>query len=136
MNKKILIIDDDPTVVKLIKTRLEANGYGAIVAKDGREGLHQAKTHKPDLILLDVLMPDIDGYTLVKELKKDEELRTIPVIIITIKEQLQDLFKQEGVKDYLVKPINTQELLAKVRNYFGEPCTDSENSLSSDNQNS
>ena len=70
MAKKILVIDDDPTVVKLIQSRLEANRYEVITALDGQEGLSKAVAQKPDLITLDILMPKLDGFTFVKEIKR------------------------------------------------------------------
>ena len=117
--KKILIIDDEPGVVQLIKIRLEANGYETLSAADGEQGLQALKTHQPDLIILDVRMPIMDGYTFVRQAKRDGHLKNTPIIVLTAKEKLQDMFKLEGIKDYIVKPFNTDDLLSRIKQYIG-----------------
>jgi len=118
MPKKVLIIDDDPTNVALVQFLLKTNEYEAIVARDGEEGLEKAKQEKPDLIVLDIQMPKMDGYTVLLELKKIEALRMTPVIMLTAKETLQDVFKMEGVSDYIVKPLDTESFLIKIRQFL------------------
>jgi len=105
-SKKILIIDDEPNIVLLIKTRLELNQYKAIKAYDGEEGLMQARREKPDLIIVDVMMPKIGGYDFVKHVKGDENIKHIPIIVLTAKEQMRDLFEAEGVLTNLIMPMN------------------------------
>src|SRR3989338_1841917 len=103
MNKKILVIDDEPEMTELLKSRLESQSYEIITAHDGEEGLEKARYEKPDLIILDVLMPKMDGYTFVRELKVEEATKGIPVIVLTAKRRMQDLFKLEGIHDYILK---------------------------------
>ena len=118
--KKILVVDDEPHIVKLIATRLEANGYDVITGSNGEEAIETARTAHPDLILLDVLMPVMDGYTFVKIAKEDKEIKSIPIIILSAKDRMSDLFKSEGIKDFLVKPCRADELLSVVKKYLAE----------------
>ncbi len=113
--KKILVIEDDPKMVEMITARLEASGYGAITAYDGIQGLEKAKNEKPDLILLDIKMPNMDGHTMLRNLKKHkEETKSIPVIILTGYDGLDDLFGLEGAADYIVKPFEDKDLLLRI----------------------
>jgi len=115
--KKILVIDDDPKMVKVVAARLEASGYGTMTANDGLQGLEIAKNEQPDLILLDIKMPNMDGHTMMRNLKKfGEKTRTIPVIILTGYDGLDDLFGLEGAVDYIVKPFDHRDLLLRIRN--------------------
>ena len=83
MAKKILIVDDDPDLVEAVSIILESKGYTVAAAYGGVEGLEKAKTEKPDLIVLDVMMPDKDGYEVCRELKADEKYRSIPILLLT-----------------------------------------------------
>lgn len=114
MPKKILIIDDEPKFVKTLKDRLEFAGYTVITAYDGEEGLNKAKEEKPDLVLLDILMPKMDGYNFLKALKLDVNINNIPVIILTAKAKMKGLFIPEGALDYITKPFDQKELLEKI----------------------
>ncbi|MEI6632929.1 MAG: response regulator [Chlamydiota bacterium] len=116
MAKKILIVDDEPHIVEMLKSRLEANDYKVLSACNGEEGLKKVQDENPGLIILDVMMPEMDGWTFLKELKR--EGKHIPVIILTAKEKMQDLFELEGIKDYIVKPFKADELLEKISKYF------------------
>ncbi|MBU1147494.1 MAG: response regulator [Candidatus Omnitrophica bacterium] len=120
MAKKILVIDDEPDVVKVVTSRLEANGYEVITANDGDAGLEKLKSEGADLIILDVMMPRMDGYTFVKKIRADDSIPKVPVIILTAKDRMKDLFEIEGIKDYLVKPFDSKELLEKVKKYLKE----------------
>ena len=115
MPKKILVVDDDASVTSLIKTRLEANLYSVMTAKNGEEGLKILKEEKPDLIICDIMMPKLDGYTFVLEVKKLEDFRKTPIIILTVKAGMQDIFKVEGVNEYVVKPFEDEVLLERVK---------------------
>lgn len=117
--KKILFIDDEPDLVKMVTMRLEANDYEVLAAADGQEGLEKARSEKPDLILLDILMPKKDGYAFVKEAKGDESLKRIPIVVLTAKPGMKDLFAIEGIKDYILKPFDNQDLLSKIKKYLG-----------------
>lgn len=119
MAKKILVIDDEPDFVEMLKMKLEASGYEVLAAFDGDEGLKKALEELPDLILLDIMMPRKDGYTFLLDLKKDDIAKAIPVIAVTAKPGMEDMFKAEGVKDYITKPFDNTELLAKIREAIG-----------------
>ncbi len=113
--KKILIVDDEKNFVDVLKTRLESTGYQVVSAGDGDEGVTKAREEKPDLILLDVMMPKIDGYTALKLLKDDKATKDIPVLILTCKEKMGDLFTAEGVRGYIVKPYDREHLLTTIK---------------------
>lgn len=113
--KKILIVDDEADFVLLLKIRLKANGYDTISAANGEEGIDKAIKEKPDLILLDIMMPKKDGYTMLQELRGNEEAASIPVIVVTAKPYMRDLFSIEGIKDYLVKPFEDDDLLLRIK---------------------
>jgi len=117
MAKRILIIDDEPDLVAVLKVRLESQHYEVTSAGDGFEGLKKVEQAVPDLIILDVLMPRMDGFTFILELKKNEKFKHIPIIVLTAKEKMSDLFKIEGVPDYVVKPFEVDDLMARVRKY-------------------
>ena len=118
MPKKILIVDDDSAVVSLIKTRLEANHYEVVTATDGEDGLKKLKLYKPDLIISDIMMPKMDGYSFVLEIKKIADFRNIPIIILTVKNTMQDIFIVEGAKEYITKPFDDAVLLKKVEKFL------------------
>ncbi|OGX37764.1 MAG: hypothetical protein A3G91_04520 [Omnitrophica WOR_2 bacterium RIFCSPLOWO2_12_FULL_50_9] len=120
MSKKILVIDDEPQFVQVLKVRLEANGYGVVTAGDGMAGLETWKKEKPDLIILDIMMPELDGYSFVQDSKTNPDLKPCPIIVLTAKPGFDEIFKIEGVKDYIVKPFNDKELLEKIRKHLGE----------------
>src|SRR2546428_677973 len=104
MSKKILLIDDDPTLVKVVQPFLESHDFVISIASDGQEGIEFAKKERPDLIVLDIQMPKMNGYTFVFELKKIENLKMTPIIVLTAKEGMAEIFKVEGVKEYITKP--------------------------------
>lgn len=122
---KILLVDDDPDFVEATKTVLESKPYEVIVAKNGDEGLRKAREEKPDLILLDIIMPVEDGFTAAEHLKKDPKLSKIPVIMLTS-------FSSKGAgtsiprgrgfsletEDYIEKPVSPKELLKRVQQYL------------------
>ena len=116
MEKKILVVDDELHLIEMVQMRLEANGYEVITANDGEEGLEKAKSEKPDLILLDVMMPKMDGYEACSLLKNDEQLRKIPVVLFTGKaqEDFEDVGKKAGADAFITKPFDPPELLAKI----------------------
>ena len=115
MAKKILVIDDDPTSNSLVSFLLKANEFDVFVAADGEEGLRRTQTEKPDLVVLDIMMPKMDGYSFLRELKKTNWQKMPLVIMLTSKDSMQDLFKLEGVSDYFIKPLDTTKFLRRIK---------------------
>lgn len=113
--KKILMVDDERDFVDMVKMRLEKNGYEVIPAYNGKEALEKGKIDKPDLILLDILMPELDGYSTLKELKQIETTKDIPVLVLTAKTGMKDLFEVEGIADYIIKPFEAEDLLLRIK---------------------
>ena len=121
---KILLVDDDPDLISATRTILESNFYEVIVAQEGEEGVRKAREEKPDLIILDVIMPVKDGFTAAEQLKSDPELAKIPVVMLTSfssKGQQTSIPRSRGLdldtEDYLDKPISPDELLKVVERY-------------------
>ena len=115
--KKILIVDDTIDTVDLLRKRLRAEGYDTAEAYDGEECLRQVDAYRPDLIVLDVMMPKLDGYEVCRRLKADECTRYIPILMLTAKSDVEDKIKglDTGADDYIPKPFNYQELSARIR---------------------
>lgn len=113
----ILAVDDTPENLEILCMRLGANGYEVVAAADGEEGLEKARSLKPDLILLDIMMPKLDGISVVRLLKEDASLRSIPVILVTAKADTRDVVEglDAGGDDYLTKPFEHRALVARVR---------------------
>ncbi|CAN7700408.1 response regulator [Mesorhizobium amorphae] len=114
---RILAVDDTPENLEILRMRLEANGYEVATAADGEEGLAKARELTPDLILLDIMMPKLDGISVVRMLKHDQSLRSIPVVLVTAKADTRDVVEglDAGGDDYLTKPFEHRALLARVR---------------------
>jgi len=114
--EKVLIIDDDPVIEKLVSTLLQSRSYNVITASDGVEGLEKAKIEHPNLILLDIVMPTMNGYEVCDELKKDKDTKEIPIVMLTSEESREAVKTayRAGADDYIVKPINLTMLLAKM----------------------
>ncbi len=113
----ILAVDDTPENLEILRLRLEANGYEVVTAADGEEGLAKSRDLRPDLILLDIMMPKLDGISVVRMLKADAALRSIPVVLVTAKSDARDVVEglDAGGDDYLTKPVDHKALLARVR---------------------
>jgi signal transduction histidine kinase len=113
----ILVVDDDPRNVRLVESMLKPSGYVILQAYDGREALHRVETERPDLILLDVMMPELSGFELCTLLRARHETRLLPILMVTALNALEDKVRglELGADDFLTKPINRTELLAKVR---------------------
>lgn len=114
--KKILVVDDERDISRLIKARVESAGYSVITAFDGAEALKAVKEQKPDLVLLDVMLPKIDGYQVCRLIKFDEKYRSIPVIMLTARAGDSDKEKamEAGADGYLTKPFQPEELFLLV----------------------
>ena len=118
--KRILIVDDEPNFIELLKMRLEADGYDVIAAANGKEGLEKIGSSKVDLILLDVVMADMDGYTFLHKIRASVDTRVIPIIVITGKPGMKEIFSIEGVQAVLDKPFEDKELMFHVREVLGD----------------
>ena len=113
--KKVLIIDDEPVIVKFLSNRLAANGYKVVTAEDGEEGYLKIKVEMPDLVLSDILMPRLTGYDLVQKLKKEKDgTEKIPVLIMTAKPSMKDFFSDWEIHGFIPKPIVPEDLLQKI----------------------
>ena len=117
--KNILIVDDDEAVLKLLEAFLVSKGGLQVsAALDGEAALQAMKKTRPDLVILDVIMPRLDGYGFLREVKKVEAWRSIPVIVLTAREMMRDVFIQEGVKDFVTKPYEPEELYRIMSKYL------------------
>lgn len=116
MSSKILVIDDEVHIVELLKFNLEISNYNVDFAYDGLDGYIKAKNDKPDLILLDWMLPNITGIELLKKIRSDKELRQTPVIMLTAKNMENDKIEglEKGADDYITKPFSVKELLARI----------------------
>ena len=113
---KILIVDDEPNIVQTLQDRLEMNEYDVVTACNGQEGLEQAINESPDVILLDVIMPVMDGHEMLEALRKQPGCEDISVVMLTARSQTQDIARANacGIEDYIVKPFDLSELLEKI----------------------
>ena len=118
--KRILVVDDERHIVRLVQVNLERAGYEVLTAFDGIEALDKVKNDDPDMVVLDVMMPRMDGFEVLKNLQSDPRFQNIPVIMLTAKAQDADIFKgwASGVSSYLTKPFNPRELLVFVERIF------------------
>ncbi len=121
--KKILIIEDEEIMLDLIRRKMTSEGYEVIVARDGEEGLRMIKDGQPDLVLLDLVMPKRNGFSVLEEVQKDEELRKIPIVIVSNSGHPVELSRARklGARDWLVKTeFDPRELVEKVKGQLGD----------------
>ena len=113
MDNKVVVIDDDVAINELIKVNLELSGYKVAQAYDGIKGFALAKQELPSLVVLDVMMPEVDGFTVAKRIRENDGTKNVPIIMLTALSQLNDKVNgfNIGVDDYLVKPFEIEELL-------------------------
>ncbi|MDH5425048.1 MAG: response regulator [Gammaproteobacteria bacterium] len=118
---KILIVDDSPTQRQALINILKKNNFDIIIAEDGQQGVDMARSEMPDLILMDVVMPGLNGFQATRHIVNHETTKDIPVIMLTSKDQETDRVwaERQGAKDYIVKPANDKELLAKIATLLG-----------------
>ncbi len=120
--KKIFLVDDEADIEKLVRFRLQQAGYEVSVARTGSEALELARSLQPDLILLDVLIPEINGFDVCRQLRKDQETSTIPVIFFTAEvsdlADIDDQVKESGGQEYILKPFSHEELEEMIRRYI------------------
>lgn len=121
--KKLMVVDDEPMTTEFLKTLLEIKGYDVIPTLSGEECLAKLKTERPDAILLDIMMPGLDGWEVLEKLSEDEANKDIPVIIVSAKDQPVDKMLAEDrykVADYVVKPFSNRDLLDTIRKVIGD----------------
>ena len=118
---KILIVDDSPTETHVLSTMLESNGYQIVTAESGEAGVEVAKKEMPDLVLMDVVMPGLNGFQATRQLKKEPTTAHIPVVIVTTKDQETDKIwgMRQGAKDYLTKPVDEKNLINTIQAILG-----------------
>jgi DNA-binding response OmpR family regulator len=114
---RILLVDDEPSIIKVVGKRLEVEGYQVLIAVEGQEALTKAQTEHPDLIILDLMLPNLNGYEVCTMLKQDTRYQHIPIMLFTAKAQDQDerLGMECGADAYVRKPFKAQELLERIR---------------------
>ncbi len=119
--KKILLVDDADTILMMHRMILNKS-YDLVTAKDGEEAVAKAETEQPDLILLDIVMPKMNGFEACQQIRQSETTKEIPIILVTTRGEEQNVEKgfKSGCTDYVTKPINGVELLSKVKNYLSE----------------
>jgi DNA-binding response OmpR family regulator len=119
--KRILIVDDEPDLVETLEVRLRQENYECLTANDGHNGLELALAEKPDLVILDVMLPGMDGYKVARLLKFQKELKHIPIIMISARDRDEDrlLGEQTGANYYLGKPFSIDKLLTTVKGFLG-----------------
>ena len=119
--KKILIVDDEADIIEILQFVLEANDYECVTAMDGEEGLKLAREINPDLIILDVMMPKINGYKISRLLKYDNKYKDIPILMITARSQEEDkiIGEETGADEYITKPFKVDYVVEKVKSYLG-----------------
>ena len=120
MKRRILVVDDEEHIVNIMRFTLEHAGYEVIAAHDGKEGLRMAREEKPDLIVLDLMLPNIDGYKVCRLLKFDKKYQQIPIILASARSEAQDreLGRQVGADYFLAKPFQADDLTTKVREFL------------------
>ncbi|HSA06520.1 MAG TPA: response regulator [Candidatus Gastranaerophilales bacterium] len=118
--KTVLIVDDEPDIVETIKFLLESEGFNCLTAFDGEEALNLAKEKKPDLIILDVMLPKINGYKVARLLKFDVKYKDIPVLMVTARTQEEDrlIGEETGADEYITKPFDIEHILDKINCYL------------------
>lgn len=118
---KILIVDDSPTEMHILKTTVESDGHTVITADNGELGVDRAVAEKPDLILMDVVMPGMNGFQATRKISKNPDTANIPIVMVTTKDQRTDREwgLRQGATAYLVKPVDKKELAAKVNELLG-----------------
>ncbi len=121
MTRKIILAEDEPQIARLIEFKLRKEGYSVTWKENGEEALKAINEDKPDLIILDIMMPVMGGYEVLRRVKEDENLKSVPVIMLTARGQEKDVVKgiDLGAEDYITKPFHPAELLARVKRILG-----------------
>ena len=121
-SRKILLVDDSETILMMEQMILAKRSYELIVARNGKEGVAKALATQPDLILMDVIMPKMNGFEAVKQLRENAQTRSVPIVMVTTKAEAESMEAgyQNGCSDYIIKPIDQLELVTKVKSLLGE----------------
>ena len=121
-SKKILVVDDEVDLVETVRFPLEMEGYHVLISYNGEDALNQARKENPDLILLDLMLPKLDGYKVCRLLKFDDRYKHIPILMLTAKTQERDkaLGMETGANEYITKPFEMEDLLKKVKAYLNK----------------
>ena len=120
MAYKILVVDDEPTIVRLMEFILARQGHEMLIAVNGEEALQKIRAHQPDLVLLDIMMPRIDGYEVAQQLRANPETASLPIIMLSAKAQEEDIRRgaEVGVDDYVTKPFSPEHLVQVVTEHL------------------
>ena len=121
MSKTVLLVDDETLVVDIAKRKLEKDGFKILTAGNGQEALDVLENNKADLIILDIEMPVMNGYTFLFELEKKKKQPRIPIIVLTAYNFMEPIFKRHNIIAYLLKPLKLDELLDKIKKILGAP---------------
>jgi len=119
----VLVADDDRVTLRFLRSLFEREGWQVLVAEDGDHALQLAREHRPDVVVSDLVMPYRDGFDVLRAFKRDPELRSIPVILLTMKDREEDVVRglEAGAEDYVVKPFHARELVARIRKRLRPP---------------
>jgi two-component system alkaline phosphatase synthesis response regulator PhoP len=115
--RKVLVIDDEPGIIEIVEANLEGDGFSVISASNGKEGLEKIKNEKPELVVLDVMMPEMDGWEVLRRVEQDPDTAGLPVIMLTAKAADEDYIHglEEGAVEYITKPFYPQELVNRIK---------------------
>ncbi len=115
--RKVLVIDDEPGIIEIVETNLEGDGFEVISASNGKEGLEKIKSEQPELVVLDVMMPEMDGWEVLRRVEQDPDTAGLPVIMLTAKAADEDYIHglEEGAVEYITKPFYPQELVNRIK---------------------
>jgi len=118
---KVLIVDDEPFNIEVLEQALDGSEYQVVTASNGKEALEKIHSEQPDLILLDLMMPVMDGFQVLAKVKDDPMLRDIPIIIVSAEQDSKSVVKgiKQGAEDYLTKPVDTDQFVKKVKEFLG-----------------
>jgi DNA-binding response OmpR family regulator len=117
-SKKILVVDDEQQLALAVKIRLQSKGFQVVLAHDGRQAIEAIQRENPDLVILDVLMPVMDGYSCLREINSKFGRGKLPIIVLTARDRMKDLFDLEGIEDYVIKPFDHEDLLTRIDRTF------------------
>ncbi len=112
--KKILVVDDEEQLALAVKIRLQSRGFQVVTCGDGKQALELIEKEHPDLVILDVLMPVMDGYSCLREINSRFGRNKLPIIILTARDRMKDLFDLEGIEDYIIKPFDHEDLMTRI----------------------